>query len=102
MHITVKSAKTLWEKSVGLIGQKNPQPLLIKTRFGIHTFGMRVPIDIVVLDETYTIVALKPSLAPNRFFFWHPQYDIVLELPAGTIKKSNLVKKQKVKLLINE
>lgn len=75
----------------GLIGARKPEALLLISRFGIHTFGVPFPIDIVILDDKGCIKALKPSLQPNRVFLYNPAYNHVLELPEGTIKHLKLL-----------
>jgi hypothetical protein len=77
-------------KIIGLIGKKTPQAIFFKTRFGIHTFGVRFPIDVVILDNNKIVVATKKYLQPNKVFLWNPRYNSVLELPEGTIKKQNI------------
>lgn len=77
---------------VGLIGAKKPYPLLIKTRFGIHTFGMRFPIDVVVLDKNNRVVLIKENMQPSMLLFWKPTFDTVLELPRGEIRSKNIKK----------
>lgn len=96
--LKVKQAKTPWEKAKGLLGNTKPYPMLLKTRWGIHTFGMRYPIDVVILDEKNNIVKLKQNLQPNRIFLWNPKYKIVLELPNGFISKNKLKTKEKINL----
>lgn len=91
----IKEAKSWKEKCFGLIGKK-PYPILIRTRFGIHTFGMRYPLDVIVLDSENTIISLKENMFPNRFFFWYPRFDTIVELPAGTIRKKKLARGQKI------
>jgi uncharacterized protein len=78
------------KKAIGLIGEKKPQAILFMTRFGIHTFGVRFPIDVLILNKNKQIVKVKENLQPNRFFFWNPKYTIVLELPEGTIQKNKI------------
>lgn len=90
MTIHVKKVKNLLEKMLGLIGKKTPYPLLLKTRFGIHTFGLMFPIDVIILNEKGKVVKTKQNLLPNRVFFWKAKYNIVLELPAKTIEKKNI------------
>src|SRR5258708_9244631 len=72
----------------GLHWLSNPPELLFKTRFGIHTFLLQKPIDVVVLDDGYKVVKLRKDLLPNSFFFWNPKYQWLLELTAGSIKSS--------------
>lgn len=86
----IRKAKTPWQAMIGLIGAKKPYPLLLTTRFGIHTFGLRFPIDVIILDNQYTVVRIKQSLLPNRIFFWPPYWAIVLELPSGTIAQRTI------------
>lgn len=102
-----------WQSIIGLIGKKNPEPVLIQTRFGIHTFGLKFPIDVLVLEKLkgslprprlakarrglikkneniYKIIQIKRFLFPNHLFFWNMKYNIILELPANTLSKSHL------------
>lgn len=90
ISLRVKQTNLL-EKILGLIGKKNPESLMLRTRFGIHTFGVKFPIDLVVLDKKKTVVKLKKSLQPNNVFFWNPVFDTILELPQGTIQKKAIV-----------
>lgn len=63
---------------------------MFRTRFGIHTFGMHYPIDVIILDKQQIVVHLKENLMPNRLYFWNPKYSIVIELPKETIKKKKI------------
>jgi len=74
----------------GLIGKTKPQALMIKTRFGIHTFGLKFPIDILILNDKNKVILIKKNLKPNRIFLWNPIYKKVLELPPGTIEKKKI------------
>ncbi len=71
---------------IGLIGKKEPESIYLQTRWGIHTFFMRFPIDVVILDDEYHIAAMKEHLVPWRIFIWNPRYRHVVELPDKTIK----------------
>lgn len=86
----VKEARSLKEKVTGLIGKERPESLLIKTRFGIHTFGLKFPIDVLILDKFNKVALTKKNLVPNRIFIWNPKYGQVIELPSGTIKKKKI------------
>lgn len=92
----VRQAKNSFEKSRGLIGAKKPYPLLLKTRYGIHTFGMQFPIDVVILGKDNNVVKIKEALKPNKVFFWNPKYEKVLELPANFIRKEKIVLGMKI------
>lgn len=89
MVLKAKLLHSFWEKSVGLIGAKKISPVYFTTRWGIHTFGMPSPIDVVILDDTNQVVAIK-KLSPNKIFFWNLKYSRVLELPAGEIEKKGI------------
>lgn len=78
-------ARTLREKTVGLLDRTEPASLYFKTRFGVHTQGMRFPIDCAILDERKIVRVVRHNLAPGKFFFWNPLYRHVIELPPGTL-----------------
>ena len=80
--------KTLLDQSLGLLKHKTPVAMLFKTRYGIHTFGMKYAIDVLILDKENRVVAMKENLKPNRIFVWDTKYETVLELPQQTIKKT--------------
>lgn len=70
-------------KSIGLIGATRPRTVHFTTRWGIHTFGVRFPIDVLILDDRFTVVRVRKRLPPNRILLWNPRYRQVIELPAG-------------------
>ena len=92
IKIKAKKLSSWIEKSEGLLGAKKPSPIFFKTHFGIHTFFMKFPIDVVILDSKGRVVAMKESLYPNRLFIWNPYYSGVLELPQGAVKKLKITK----------
>lgn len=96
--IKVKVVRNIIQKSLGLIGKQKPENILIKTRFGIHTFGLRFPIDVLILDDNNRIVKLCESLQPNKVFFWNIKYDTVIELPSEFINRSHLKINSKILL----
>lgn len=83
----VKEGKNFSDKILGLLRKSNPGSLMFKTRFGIHTFFLKVPIDVIVMDQNFEVVKLT-NVKPNKLFFYNPKYFYVLELPKGSIKKS--------------
>jgi hypothetical protein len=97
--LAVKVLNHPWEKTRGLIGAKKPYPVFFTTRFGIHTFGLRFPIDVLILDSQFMVVKAKKQLSPNRLFFWSIFYKHVLELPAGEITRRKIKIGEKIKLL---
>ena len=82
-------AKNIKDKTLGLLKYKTQRALILKTRFGIHTFGMKKPIDVVILDSKHKVVSMKENLMPWSVFCWNPKYEIVIELPRGVIGKTH-------------
>lgn len=80
--------KDQFRKIQGLIGKKNPETIILKTHFGIHTFLLKFPIDVLILNNNKQVMKLKKHLRPNRVFFWNLKFDTVVELPEGFIDKS--------------
>lgn len=84
----VKKARSLNDNLFGLTRYTKPVGMIFQTRYGIHTIGMKFPIDVIILDRHNRVVDLKKNLQPNRLFFWNPYYSCVVELPSGTIQNS--------------
>lgn len=84
----IKKASSIIDQLFGLLLKDN-QAMLFNTRFGIHTFGMKKKIDILVLDSDFRVIKIKENFLPNRLFFWNPKYSLLFELPMGSIKNSN-------------
>jgi hypothetical protein len=59
--------------------------LLIVPSQGVHTLGMLFPIDIVVLDGQWNVIAVRRELRPFRMtrVFWKAA--AVLEVPSGVV-----------------
>ncbi len=51
---------------------------------GVHTFGMKFPIDVLVLDESGMVKKIRKNMKPGKFFFWNPKHRRILELPVGS------------------
>lgn len=83
---TLKGVKKL----VGLMGKEKSEIVIFKTRFGIHTFFLKFPIDLVIVSKNKKVVFIKKSLKPNRIVFWDFRYNTVIELPEGFIEKSGI------------
>lgn len=94
----LKEAKSLSDQLFGLIIKSNPRYMLFKTRFGIHTFFLKEPIDVLVLDKDYKIMHLRENVKPNSLVFWNPRYFNILELPKGTILKNKIRQTQTLQI----
>ena len=87
----VRKADNFFTRLVGLLKRTNLGPeeaLWLMPSRGIHTIGMKFPIDIVFLNKSHHVVGLMAGLAPYRISAVHFNGYSVLELPNGTIKKS--------------
>lgn len=76
------------DQLLGLLRKSNSRSLLLNTRFGIHTFGLTAPIDVIILDDQLTVRKLCLMLKPNRILLWNPKFQLIVELPANTIINS--------------
>ncbi|MDO8570296.1 MAG: DUF192 domain-containing protein [Candidatus Daviesbacteria bacterium] len=83
----LREANSFSDKLLGMIKNSNLGGWSCRTRFGIHTFFLKKPIDVIILDDHGKVVKIA-SMLPNNLFFWNPKYSHVLELPAGIIKKT--------------
>jgi len=72
---------------VGLLGERNLERgdgLLIVPSQGVHTFGMLFTIDVIVLDNDWRVLAIRPDMRPFRVTRLYWKAAAVLELPPGT------------------
>lgn len=63
----------------------NGSGLLIVPSHGVHTLGMRFPIDVIYLDASNRIIDLHENVRPWRFTPMRMDAATVLELPIHTI-----------------
>ena len=88
----VRVADTGLSRIVGLLGERElprGDGLLIVPSQGVHTWGMLFPIDVVVLDNDWTVLAVRRRMRQFRMtrVFWRAA--AVLELPAGMLEESS-------------
>jgi uncharacterized membrane protein (UPF0127 family) len=87
----VRKADSFLTRLVGLLKRRKLGPeeaLWIIPSKGVHTMGMRFPIDVVFVDKESKVVSVIPDLSPYRATGIYLSAHSVLELPSGTIKKS--------------
>jgi uncharacterized membrane protein (UPF0127 family) len=79
--IRASEADTRRERMRGLLGSSPDRALLLRGTRSIHTFGMRYPIDAMLLDADLRVVEVV-HLEPRRLL--RPRRDVrhVLEVPA--------------------
>ena len=88
----VRVADTGLSRIVGLLGESKILPgdgLLILPCQGVHTWGMLFPIDVVVLDGQWNVLAMRRRMRTFRMtrVFWRAA--AVLELPAGVLDSTS-------------
>jgi len=87
----VRVANSALARMVGLLrhsGLDRGTGLLIEPSSGVHTIGMRFPIDVVALDRNRCVRGVWEALAPFRLAALSFRTRSVIELPAGTIRES--------------
>jgi uncharacterized protein len=89
----VAPARGLCAQVRGLIGKSSlPQDegLWLDPCSGVHTFGMRFPIDLLVLDQTGRVLRIVNRLQPWRVSLPVRGGRSVVELAAGAAERAGL------------
>jgi len=86
-------ADTSAKRRRGLLKHKSLEPgegLWIAPCEGVHTFGMKFPIDVIFLSRKKQVLKTRPAMVKRRISFSLRAYS-VLELPAGTLAETGTV-----------
>ena len=89
----VRRAASIWERLRGLIGRNalaDGEGLWIDPCTGIHTFGMRFAIDLLVLDAEGRVLRMVTHLKPWRVTMPVTGGRSVVELAAGALEATSL------------
>lgn len=87
----VSLARSFWIRNVGLMGQRYVRvPLLFPRCSSIHTFFMRIPVDIICLDSDNVVVNFRPNVPPWRVVLGGRSTKSILEAPAGFARRHGL------------
>ncbi|MGC8827271.1 MAG: DUF192 domain-containing protein [Anaerolineae bacterium] len=85
-------ANNAWTRLRGLIGVRHLAPgdgmAIIPCR-GVHCMFMSIPIDVLYVDKGDRVVGMDPELKPWCFGSFYKGVHYVIELPAGTIARTN-------------
>jgi len=87
----IDTAETSAQRRTGLLKHRKLDDgagLWIIPCEAVHTFFMKFPIDLIYLDREHRVRATVRELVPWRFSMCLPAHSI-LELPAGTIDRTN-------------
>ena len=83
-------AGNLWQQTIGLIGRREfpaDTGLWLHPCNGIHTFGVRFPIDVLFLDGEGRILRTVSRLRYCRACGPMRKAKTIVELPAGTLTR---------------
>ena len=84
-------ADSLWKRTVGLLGRKTlaeDSGLWLEPCGGVHTFGMAFSIDLLFLDREGRALRAISALKPWRIAGPMKGTRTVVELPAGTLART--------------
>ena len=87
----VRKADNFLTRLIGLLKRRHLGPeeaLWLIPSKGIHTIGMKFPIDVVFLNKANVVVGIISGLVPYRISAVRLRSHSVLELPKDTLKKS--------------
>jgi len=88
-----KLCKNSFSKALGLMFSKKNQTLLFIFKkekiISLHMFFVFYPIDILFLNKNKKVVELKENFKPFRVMIAKKPAKYIIELPQGTIKKTN-------------
>lgn len=94
LSLKAEAARSFLKRTKGLIGRSLEEfsqggALWIVPCDGVHTIGMRFPIDVAYLDAEGRILRLYHRLAPFRLAALNFKTKSVLELPPGILAQTN-------------
>ena len=87
----VRKADSFLTRLIGLLKRTRLGPeeaLWLIPSKGIHTIGMKFPIDVVFLNKKNLVIGIISEMGPYRISALRLRSYSVLELPKGTLKKS--------------
>ena len=89
----VAKARGFWSRALGLIGRPPlaaGEGLWLIPCNGIHTFGMRYSLDIIVLDSGMRVVRVALGVDPGRLVLSTAGGHSTLELPGGALRPGSV------------
>ncbi|MFF3498944.1 DUF192 domain-containing protein [Streptomyces sp. NPDC003247] len=84
-RVPLEIATSYRARTRGLLGRDRVEGALLLSPAGsVHTFGMRVPIDVAYLDRRLTVIAVR-TMPPGRLGLPRPRSRHVVEAAAGAM-----------------
>ena len=90
---TLEIAMDSRQRKKGLLGRDNLEPghaFVIAPCQGVHTFGMRFPIDVIAVTRDGTVVKTRTNVRPNRIVLAWSAFAII-ELRANSLCATSLL-----------
>ncbi len=88
----VERASSASSRLRGLLGRAalaEGEALLLDPCSALHTFFMRFTIDAAFLTRELRVLRTLPGLRPFRVTRFHPRAALALELPEGTLRRTD-------------
>lgn len=86
--------KTWLARNLGLIGQRALERgagMWFDRCWGIHTVGVRFPLDVLFLAGDLRVVGFERAVRPGRLAVVNGRSTHVIEMPAGTLDRADLL-----------
>ncbi|CAL9464634.1 hypothetical protein SUDANB105_02697 [Streptomyces sp. enrichment culture] len=84
-HVPLEIATSYRARTKGLLGRDAQNgALLLTPAASIHTFGMRIPIDVAYLDRNFRVITVK-TMQPSRLGMPRLRARHVVEAEAGSM-----------------
>ncbi|MEG6612971.1 DUF192 domain-containing protein [Pseudoclostridium thermosuccinogenes] len=98
----ISIADTFMRRFLGLMGKKEIPPgkgLIITPCNSIHTFFMRMPLDIIFIDKSNIALHVIENLQPWRISPVILNARSVIEVPSGTVKKTGTTQGDRLEIV---
>jgi len=89
--IELEFRNSFFQKLQGLLGKtsiKSTEGIVLTKCKQIHTFGMKFPIDIVVLDKDFKIIDFISDLKANKISPYYRRSYYIIELATNSYNKN--------------
>ena len=85
-NMKIKEAKTFFQRLKGLMFQTKINYIMKFKTNGIHTFFMKIPIDVVLTDKNNKILYIYRNLKPNKIILPKKHVKYTYEMPTNYLK----------------
>ena len=100
---TGRMANNSWTRLRGLIGVRElpeGQGIVIEPCHGVHCMFMSIPIDVIYVNKQHQVVALDKAMKPWAVGKIYRDSRYVVEVPTGTIERTNTEVGDQLKLVV--